>query len=214
DKLEIEKLRMEGDKLVQQIKHLVKMKDSPPVLQPLDDLNDMHMELAASLEEKRLDIRRLEEELLLLSKVFGLTVDGCDAYGRYKELRIVHGGSRTTASWHVDFGTFSNSSFTTAQPMKTSYTQLGTIDAPTDCVNALAFSMNGRYLASATNDNTIRVYDVQRSFATIWEEKSHNPFTAVAWRDSTLFVGSMDGTIFCCYPTRVKAPFNDSPTLY
>ncbi|KAJ3965244.1 WD40-repeat-containing domain protein [Lentinula raphanica] len=86
--------------------------------------------------------------------------------------------------------------------MKTSYTQLGTIDAPTDCVNALAFSMNGRYLASATNDNTIRVYDVQRSFATIWEEKSHNPFTAVAWRDSTLFVGSMDGTIFCCYPTR------------
>ncbi|KAJ3721291.1 hypothetical protein C8R42DRAFT_720712 [Lentinula raphanica] len=67
-KIEMEKLRTEGDELVQQIKQLVKMKDIPPVLQPLDDLNALHTELAASLEAKRLDIRQLEEELLLLNK--------------------------------------------------------------------------------------------------------------------------------------------------
>ncbi|KAJ3816582.1 WD40-repeat-containing domain protein [Lentinula raphanica] len=86
--------------------------------------------------------------------------------------------------------------------MKSSYTQLGTIDAPTDFVHALAFSMNGRYLASATNDNTLRVYDVHRSFMTVWEERGQHLLTAVAWRDNELFFGSMDGTICCCYPTR------------
>ncbi|KAJ3816445.1 WD40-repeat-containing domain protein [Lentinula raphanica] len=86
--------------------------------------------------------------------------------------------------------------------MKSSYIQLGTIDAPTDYVHALAFSKNGRYLASATNDNSIRVYDVHRSFMTVWEEKGRHPSTAVAWRDSELFSGSMDGTICYCYPTK------------
>ncbi|KAJ3969875.1 WD40-repeat-containing domain protein [Lentinula raphanica] len=86
--------------------------------------------------------------------------------------------------------------------MKSSYTQLGTIDAPTDYVQALAFSTNGRYLASATNDNTLRVYDVQRNFTTVWEEQSHHPFTALAWRDNSLFVGDMGGTVICCYPIK------------
>ncbi|KAJ3715824.1 WD40-repeat-containing domain protein [Lentinula raphanica] len=93
--------------------------------------------------------------------------------------------------------------------MKPSYIQLGTIDTPTDYVLALAFSTNGRYLASTTNDNTLRVYDIQHSFATIWEEKGDHPFTAVAWRDNTLFVGSMDGTVFYCHPlTRWALEFN------
>ncbi|KAJ3760782.1 WD40-repeat-containing domain protein [Lentinula raphanica] len=85
--------------------------------------------------------------------------------------------------------------------MKSSYTQLGTIDAPTDYVHALAFSKNGRYLASATNDDSVRVYDGQRSFMTVWEEKGRSPSTAVAWRDNALFFGSMDGLICFCYPT-------------
>ncbi|KAJ3833108.1 WD40-repeat-containing domain protein [Lentinula raphanica] len=86
--------------------------------------------------------------------------------------------------------------------MKPSYTQLATIDAPTDYVHALAFSMDGRFLASATNDNTIRVYDVQHSSVTIWEEKGQHPGTAVAWRGNTLFFGDMDGTIRCCHPSK------------
>ncbi|KAJ3765401.1 WD40-repeat-containing domain protein [Lentinula raphanica] len=89
-----------------------------------------------------------------------------------------------------------------AQPMKPSYTQLGTIDAPTDYVHALAFSTNGRYLASATNDNKLRVYNVQRSFMTVWEEETHHPCTVVVWRENALFVGSMDGNVLCCYPSK------------
>ncbi|KAJ3901577.1 WD40-repeat-containing domain protein [Lentinula edodes] len=85
--------------------------------------------------------------------------------------------------------------------MKTSYTQFGTIEAPTDSVHALAFSEDGRHLASASNDNMIRVYGVKRGFATIWEEKGDGPFTAVTWRDDALFVGSMDGDVICFYPT-------------
>lgn len=87
--------------------------------------------------------------------------------------------------------------------MKTSYTQLGTIEAPTDYVNALAFSADGRYLASASNDNMVRVYSVKRGFATTWEEKGDCPFSAVTWRDNALFVGSMDGDVICFYPTTV-----------
>ncbi|KAJ3862522.1 WD40-repeat-containing domain protein [Lentinula novae-zelandiae] len=85
--------------------------------------------------------------------------------------------------------------------MKTFYTQLGTIEAPTDSVHALAFSEDGRHLASASNDNMIHVYGVKRGFATIWEEKGDGPFTAVTWRDDALFVGSMDGDVICFYPT-------------
>ncbi|KAJ3779523.1 hypothetical protein GGU10DRAFT_337947 [Lentinula aff. detonsa] len=85
--------------------------------------------------------------------------------------------------------------------MKSSYTQLGVLDAPTDFVHALSFSLDGRYLASATNDEVVRVYDIQRGFATIWEHKGPCPATAVMWRDHTLFVGSMDGVLICVYPT-------------
>ncbi|KAJ3737210.1 hypothetical protein DFJ43DRAFT_1035476 [Lentinula guzmanii] len=85
--------------------------------------------------------------------------------------------------------------------MKSSYTQLGVLDAPTDFVHALSFSLDGRYLASATNDEVVRVYDIQRGFATIWEHKGPCPATAVMWRDHTLFVGSMDGVLICVHPT-------------
>ncbi|KAJ4489014.1 hypothetical protein C8J55DRAFT_558068 [Lentinula edodes] len=81
------------------------------------------------------------------------------------------------------------------------FNKLGTIEAPTDCVHALAFSVDGRYLASVSNDNMVRVYGLERGFATTWEEKGDCPFTAVTWRDDALFVGTMDGHVICFYPT-------------
>ncbi|KAJ3736848.1 hypothetical protein DFJ43DRAFT_1149963 [Lentinula guzmanii] len=98
--------------------------------------------------------------------------------------------------------------------MKSSYTQLGIIDAPTDFVHALSFSLDGRYLASATNDEVVRVYDIQRGFTTIWEDKGPCPATAVMWRDRTLFVGRMDGVVICVYPTNSWLRRRKSEVIY
>ncbi|KAJ3748675.1 WD40-repeat-containing domain protein [Lentinula detonsa] len=98
--------------------------------------------------------------------------------------------------------------------MKSSYTQLGIIDAPTDFVHALSFSLDGRYLASATNDEVVRVYDIQRGFTTIWEDKGPCPATAVMWRDCTLFVGRMDGVVICVYPTNSWLRRRKSEVIY
>ncbi|KAJ3764231.1 hypothetical protein EV360DRAFT_77650 [Lentinula raphanica] len=62
-KLEIEKLRAEIDELTQQ-----ELKNSALVLQPFNDLSALHTEVAALLERKRLDIGKLEQELLSLRK--------------------------------------------------------------------------------------------------------------------------------------------------
>ncbi|KAJ3898502.1 hypothetical protein F5879DRAFT_927009 [Lentinula edodes] len=47
----------------------------------------------------------------------------------------------------------------------------------------------------------VRIYGLERGFATAWEEKGDCPFTAVTWRDDALFVGTMDGDVICFYPT-------------
>ncbi|KAH7878774.1 WD40-repeat-containing domain protein [Lentinula edodes] len=78
---------------------------------------------------------------------------------------------------------------------------MGVIDLPTGTVNALAFSMDGRYLASASDDKTVRVHDIERGLSKIWEHKGTYPYTAVAWRDDILFVGDEGGGIICSYPT-------------
>ncbi|KAJ3855831.1 hypothetical protein EV368DRAFT_79297 [Lentinula lateritia] len=85
--------------------------------------------------------------------------------------------------------------------MNTTYTHISTIDALTDFVHALAFSKDGRYLASASNDRVVRVHDVKHEFATIWELQGNHPFTALAWRDGGLFMGNMDGDLTLSHPT-------------
>ncbi|KAJ3839256.1 hypothetical protein F5878DRAFT_660440 [Lentinula raphanica] len=71
----------------------------------------------------------------------------------------------------------------------------GVIVAPTDYINALAFSVDGRYLASASNDKIVRVYDMEDNFAVIWKHEDSCSPTAVAWTDSALFVGNMEGDL-------------------
>ncbi|KAJ3871111.1 WD40-repeat-containing domain protein [Lentinula edodes] len=87
-----------------------------------------------------------------------------------------------------------------------------TIDHPTDSVRALSFSASGRYLASASNDKTLRVYDRLRNFRMIWSYNHSSPFISLAWRtDSTLVGGSMQGEVvqFTLNPfflLRIKGP--------
>ncbi|KAJ3858587.1 WD40-repeat-containing domain protein [Lentinula novae-zelandiae] len=88
-----------------------------------------------------------------------------------------------------------------------------TIDAPTDFVHALAFSKDGRYLASASNDRVVCVYDVKHEFTTIWELQGSHPFTALAWRDGGLFMGNMDGDVTLSHPT-TKSKLNDFELVY
>ncbi|KAJ3827545.1 WD40-repeat-containing domain protein [Lentinula raphanica] len=85
--------------------------------------------------------------------------------------------------------------------MNSSYSQLGVILAPTNYVNALAFSVDGRYLASTSNDNVVRVYDIGNQFSVIWEHEDSCPPTAVTWMDGNLFVGNMDGDLVRYCPT-------------
>ncbi|KAJ3870721.1 WD40-repeat-containing domain protein [Lentinula edodes] len=81
-----------------------------------------------------------------------------------------------------------------------SYNLLGTIEAPCDTVNALAFSNDGRYLASASNDMVVRVYDVKRHLSPTWTYHGKSPFTTVVWCKEHLFAGNGDGEIMIFYP--------------
>ncbi|KAJ4498587.1 WD40-repeat-containing domain protein [Lentinula lateritia] len=101
-----------------------------------------------------------------------------------------------------------------SEPLNAPYARLGAIDAPTDTVNALAFSVDGRLLASAGDDRRVRVYDMDRGFSTFWEHEGSCVFTAVAWRDSVLFVGNMDGEIITFHPTKKWIYRRKSEVLY
>lgn len=100
-----------------------------------------------------------------------------------------------------------------SEPLNAPYTRLGAIDAPTDTVNALAFSVDGRLLASAGDDRRVRVYDMDRGFSTFWEHEGLCAFTAVAWSDSVLFMGNMDGKIITFHPTKVSCTYSSGPGL-
>ncbi|KAJ3967001.1 WD40-repeat-containing domain protein [Lentinula raphanica] len=82
-----------------------------------------------------------------------------------------------------------------------SYSLLGSIEAPTDSVNALAFSKDGRYLASCSSDMSVRVYDIRRKLSTIWTHCGKSPFTTVIWRQEYLFAGNGDGEVLMFQPT-------------
>ncbi|KAJ3926513.1 MAG: WD40-repeat-containing domain protein [Lentinula lateritia] len=101
-----------------------------------------------------------------------------------------------------------------SEPLNAPYTRLGAIDAPTDTVNALAFSVDGRLLASAGDDRRVRVYDMDRGFSTFWEHEGLCAFTAVAWSDSVLFMGNMDGKIITFHPTKKWIYRRKSEVLY
>ncbi|KAJ3804838.1 hypothetical protein F5876DRAFT_70299 [Lentinula aff. lateritia] len=78
-----------------------------------------------------------------------------------------------------------------SKPLNAPYARLGTIDSPTDTVNALTFSVDACLLASAGDDR---------------QHKGSCAFTAVAWRDSILFVGNMDSEIITFHPTKDHLP--------
>ncbi|KAJ3749788.1 WD40-repeat-containing domain protein [Lentinula raphanica] len=76
-----------------------------------------------------------------------------------------------------------------------SYNVLGTIEAPNGAVNALAFSDDGRYLASASDDMIVRVHDLKRRLSTIWMHHGKSPFTTVVWFKEHLVAGNGDGEV-------------------
>ncbi|KAJ3727976.1 hypothetical protein EV361DRAFT_955500 [Lentinula raphanica] len=63
---EVEKLQAEIDKTIQEVADLAKEKGVPPPLHV--DLDAMHKKNAALLEEKKLEIGKLEQALLILQK--------------------------------------------------------------------------------------------------------------------------------------------------
>lgn len=89
--------------------------------------------------------------------------------------------------------------------MNPSYIQMGVINSPTDTVNALSFTIDGRYLASASDDKTVRVHDIERGLSNVWEHKGAYPYTAVAWKNNILFIGDEGGVVMCSYPTLVSS---------
>ncbi|KAJ3850688.1 WD40-repeat-containing domain protein [Lentinula lateritia] len=101
-----------------------------------------------------------------------------------------------------------------SEPLNAPYARLGAIDSPTDTVNALAFSVDGHLLASAGDDRQVHVYNMDCGFSTSWGYKGSCAFTAVAWRDSVLFVGNMDGEIITFHPTKKWFYRRKSEVLY
>ncbi|KAJ3968008.1 hypothetical protein EV361DRAFT_952720 [Lentinula raphanica] len=67
----LEKLQAEIDKTMQEIADLAKQEGAPPPPPPpqaLADLDAFHKENAALLEQKKLEVEKLEQALLILQK--------------------------------------------------------------------------------------------------------------------------------------------------
>ncbi|KAJ3780023.1 WD40-repeat-containing domain protein [Lentinula aff. detonsa] len=82
-----------------------------------------------------------------------------------------------------------------------SYSLLGSVKALDNSINTLAFSKDGRYLASGGDDMCVHVYDVRRNLSVIWTYRSKSPFTTVIWHRDYLFAGNSDGEILMLRPT-------------
>lgn len=64
-------------------------------------------------------------------------------------------------------------------------------------ISALAFSLEGRFLAAASEDNTIHVYEMSADFTIVW--KSHWPasFQTIIWNSTGTFIaGNCRGQVF------------------
>jgi WD40 repeat protein len=84
------------------------------------------------------------------------------------------------------------------------YTEFESIDAATSSINSLAFSSDGRFLASASDDH-LRIYRCGKRITTYLTVKGSSPFTALIWDDSTgtLLVGTFSGEVKMLSPNAV-----------
>ncbi|KIK56027.1 hypothetical protein GYMLUDRAFT_248235 [Collybiopsis luxurians FD-317 M1] len=84
--------------------------------------------------------------------------------------------------------------------MNTSYTLWTTVDSPYESVNALAFSSDGKYLASVGDDQLVRVFGIMRKCTLVWQHRELSKLTAVQWRTQDLFIGSLEGELVAYSP--------------
>lgn len=88
--------------------------------------------------------------------------------------------------------------------MSPAYVHYVTIDSPQNTVSSLAFSPDARYLASASEDKCLRVFDSQKKILIIWTHTHTEDFSAVAWSDHTLIAGTFDGVVKLLHPVAVR----------
>lgn len=64
-------------------------------------------------------------------------------------------------------------------------------------ISALAFSLEGKFLAAASEDNTLRVYDTCANFTTIWKSHWSASFQTIIWNSTGTFItGNYRGQVF------------------
>ncbi|KAE9389008.1 hypothetical protein BT96DRAFT_947204 [Gymnopus androsaceus JB14] len=68
--------------------------------------------------------------------------------------------------------------------------QCQTFRGPSGFINSLAFHISGRYLACASEDHTIRVYDCKYAPKTIWTHRGSTAYTFVIWTQNNVLVGA------------------------
>lgn len=68
--------------------------------------------------------------------------------------------------------------------------QSGKLRGPSGFINSLCFSMDGRYLACASDDHTVTVYDCKNHPKTIWTHKGSTAYTYVIWTHDYILVSA------------------------
>ncbi|GAW04656.1 ribosomal protein L32 [Lentinula edodes] len=72
-----------------------------------------------------------------------------------------------------------------------------TIQNTEGSIAALAFSKDHRYLGSVSADGSIRIYDVDVHFQTIWFHRRSSQFNIINWdNDCSLIMGTTQGEVF------------------
>ncbi|KAJ3816628.1 hypothetical protein F5880DRAFT_1512494 [Lentinula raphanica] len=60
---EMQQLRAEMVELIQQMNHVIDVKDAPPLLHSFEELEAMYAKFSALVDEKVMEVKQLEEEL-------------------------------------------------------------------------------------------------------------------------------------------------------